>query len=207
MLIKERDWLDVTAIEYLLRIKNEVKRSDRPLPEDQNQGVATAGNGGDQDNAEDHRTRVAAVPAIEPAIDVREHDVRKHKRRSPQQILAAREAAQASVEAIYESRRIGNTWLGDLRWYELRVAINEKAMFAASHLQRGIDDAETAVLLSLIESSAQVDDDTKRIREVVSASALKRLEDKAKLMTPKLIETGMRNYAETIKQHKEIEAS
>lgn len=142
----------------------------------------------------------AAAPAIKPV------DVRKHKRQRPRTqseragaFAAATTSAQA-MRTIFDERRIDGRAVGDLGWGELLRLRHTYALLAASTLQLSNEATENAILLNKIEAFAQVDDHTRKVRDVLSATDLERFDQEARLAAPRVIEMGMRNYANLIEQ-------
>jgi hypothetical protein len=131
-------------------------------------------------------------------VSVKKYDVLPYRRRTHEQLVAARAAAASMVGAIYEARKVNGTAIGDLRWGELTKLVTEESWLAGSYLQHGIEKTETAILLRLIGDFAVVSDHSKKIRDVIPPEKLRELMEKARELAPRMVEAGARLYAETI---------
>jgi hypothetical protein len=141
-------------------------------------------------------------------IKVREH--KRHRPRSEEERTGALIAAGTAVEAlrsIFDERHIDGRPIGDLRWGELLGMVHTNANNAASYLRLGTEATENAILLDKIEAFAQVEDHSRKIRQVLSAADLERLAVEARREAPRLVELGMKYYATTIEQRRAREIS
>jgi hypothetical protein len=134
----------------------------------------------------------------EGKIRIKKYEVPPYRRRTHEQLIAARAAAASMVGAIYEARKVNGTAIGDLRWGELTKLVTDECWLAGSYLQHGIEKTETAILLRLIGEFAVVSDHSKKIRDVISPEKLHELMEKARELAPRMVEAGARLYAETI---------
>jgi hypothetical protein len=143
------------------------------------------------------------APASIKNIKVREH--KRHRPRSEEERTGALIAAGTAVEAlrsIFDERHIDGRPIGDLRWGELQGMVHTNANNAASYLRLGTEATENAILLDKIEAFAQVEDHSRKIRQVLSAADLERLAVEARREAPRLVELGMKYYATTIEQRR-----
>jgi hypothetical protein len=141
-------------------------------------------------------------------IKVREH--KRHRPRSEEERTGALIAAGTAVEAlrsIFDERHIDGRPIGDLRWGELQGMVHTNANNAASYLRLGTEATENAILLDKIEAFAQVEDHSRKVRQVLSAADLERLDGEARREAPRLVELGMKYYATTIEQRRAREIS
>ena len=101
-------------------------------------------------------TASARVPPIKTpesgSVRVSKHPVREHRRRTPAEKQAARAAAAASVEAVFELEINGRP-VGNIRMGELSTLRHELVDDASGKLMLGIDAARNAVLAELIRKS------------------------------------------------------
>lgn len=150
----------------------------------------------------------ATAPPVRP---VKEVDVRKHQRHRPRTeaeragaMVAAGTAVQA-MRSIFDERYIDGRPIGDLRWGELRAMVHANATSAASYLRLGTEATENAILLDKIEAFAQVENHSTKIRQVLTAGDLKRLDEEARREAPRLVEMGMRYYTDAVEQRRSQE--
>jgi hypothetical protein len=132
---------------------------------------------------------------------VRAHKVRPHRRRTKHEHAAAVAAELTAANAIFNTRRIGGRPIGDLRWGELRSLVAEQALDAASYLRQGTEATTDAILLKKMFDHAEVDDQSLRVREVIGAKDLARLDREAQLEAPRIIERGMHDYADRLTKY------
>lgn len=157
----------------------------------------------------DFLQRVAAetpVAAREKKVDVREHKRQRPRTAAERSgaLVAAGTAVQA-LRSIFEQRIIDGRPIGDLRWGELRAMVHANASSAASYLRLGTEATENAILLDKIEAFAQVEDHSTKIRQVLTAQDLERLDAEAQREAPRLVEMGMRYYTTTVEQRRSRE--
>ena len=126
--------------------------------------------------------------------------VREHKRRTPEQVAAEKQAWAASAAAIYDTRQVNGMPIGSIKWHELQAICHDNAMSAASYLRLGTEATENALLLNKISAYAVVSEMDRTVRDVVPAEVVARLADEARVEAPHLIETGMRLYADHVEQ-------
>lgn len=145
----------------------------------------------------------AAAIAAKP-VPVKDVDVVKHRRQRPRTdseragALSAARTVISAIQSIFDERKIDGQSIGEMRWGELREMVRTKASNASSYLRLGTDATEDALLLDKIEAFTQVADHSTKIRDAMSAKDLERLNEEAKREAPKLVEMGMRKYAQTI---------
>jgi hypothetical protein len=120
------------------------------------------------------------------------------RRRTPDERAAAIAAKAASAVAIYSARKINGRAIGEIRWGELRSLVAANANNAASYLRQGTTATADAILLKKIWDHAQVDDHSRKVREVVNAQELMRLDRDAARQAPQIIERTMREYTERL---------
>jgi hypothetical protein len=91
---------------------------------------------------------------------------------------AARRAAKAEVDAldsIFKMRRIGSTYIGNLKGYELQEIARNQAVLAAQALERGEIATQNFFLCIRLSREAIPADDAARVRDIVSAKRLAQL--------------------------------
>lgn len=210
-------------LDFLLRVAANVTVEGQSGGDDHDRLASTAG--GNQARRETHEEFVSAQAAAgegrghgsgeaqsAPAplrprngtVRVSGFTVKPYKRRTHEEKQRAIAAAASSVQSIYE-RRIGEMKIGDLTWGELNLRVTENAMSAASYLRQGTEATENAILLDKLVRHAVVDDQSRRVRDVVSALELERMTEEAHIEAPLLVERGMRAYAETIRNRAVLE--
>jgi len=144
---------------------------------------------------------IAASAPRTRSTSVRGHAVRQHRRRTTSERAAAIAARLTAADAIFDARKIGDRSIGDLHWGELGGLVATHASDAASHLRQGTDATADAILLKKIFNHARVDDHTRRVREVVSAKDLRRLDREATREAPRLIEEAMHEYTQRLTRY------
>ena len=154
----------------------------------------------------DYLKRLAAdMPKPTGRGTVKAHPVRQHRRRTKEERAAAVAAELTAAGAIFNIRKIDGRPIGDLRWGELRKLVADHASDAASYLRQGTEATADAILLKKISDFAQVTDHSQRIREVVSEKDLVRLDREAAIEAPRVIEIGMRDYADKLTKYQATE--
>jgi hypothetical protein len=137
-----------------------------------------------------------------PLINVRKH--KRQRKRTPEEIEAAKNAAMVSARAVY-GIMVGNRKLGDIAWGELRTLKRQQVHLATSNLMLGIDQAQLAITLELLEASCVVDDTTKKVKEIVAPERLSELVAMAKRLAPARVELGIKRAAEVMEQGHQLE--
>ena len=127
---------------------------------------------------------------------VRAHKVREYKRRTASQKTAARLAIQVAA-GVYD-RRIDGRPIGDVTWGELRELGRERGYNAVSYFRYGEAAAADAFLIRKLLSYAQVDDMSKRVRDVVPEDVLARLDREAFAALPRVITRTMESAHSTL---------
>ncbi len=150
-------------------------------------------------------TDMAATPSTKD-VPVRDYKTRAHKRQRPRTdseragaLVAAATAAKA-MGNIFDERRIDDRAIGDFSWGELLTAIHSEAHLAASYLRQGTQATANALLLDKIEAFAQVADHTTKIRDVLTATDLARLDQEATREAPHVVERGMKLFIATVEE-------
>jgi len=136
---------------------------------------------------------------------VKAHPVREHRRRTKEERAASIAAELTAAGAIFNIRKIKGRPIGDLRWGELSKLVADFAVDAASFLRQGTDATTDALLLKKVFDFAQVDDHSRRVREVIGGNELARLDREAQMEAPRIIEKGMRDYADKLTKYSTTE--
>ena len=142
----------------------------------------------------------------QPKVKVSTYNVPEHGRRTPSQVLAAKEAAALQATAIFDAIQIDGQSIGNIKWRELIPLARDKAGSGASHFRLGTHDTEIAVLLLSIEAYTQVSDEETTVREAVPPAVLARLVDEARVAAPRLIEESMAMHRRRIEEQRKLEA-
>lgn len=196
-LLTRRHLLDELADEKLQRVHADM--TGQPMGDTQALRAGQGGAGQNPGETQAESTRPAShskktVPVV------------AHKRRTPQEKAAAHAMEMVSAAAIFSSRRIDGTLIGNLPWGRLRALVHDNATNAASYLRQGTEATENAILLDLIEQHCSVDDHRRLVRDVISSKQLEEFEASARILAPKLVEEGMRLYAHTVEQRRIADA-
>ena len=138
------------------------------------------------------------LQAISPgSIKVREHKVRPHRRRTPEERQAALiGTAKVTAQQIYRMTVAGRP-LGDIRFGELASLKQQHVREATNNLMLGIKQVETAILFEKITEHCTAEPDTK-IRDAIKPDVLQRLVSEAQHEAPQRTELGMRRAAEVM---------
>jgi hypothetical protein len=185
MLRGRTDLLELLAREYLARVALDMTSTK-----------------GDEATAQAAEPQKAHPKKSTGKVKVSGYDVQPYQRRTPEQRAAETAAWLTSADAVFETRRINDTALGDLRWRELRALVHENALNAASYLRLGTEATEIAILLDKIDSYAVVSEEEKKVRDIVPAKVLVQFIDEARVEAPQLVEAGMRLYAKHVEQRR-----
>ena len=152
-----------------------------------------------------NETRSAAAgpaPTFKPgSIRVSKHPVREHRRRTQAEKAAALAAAATSIEAVFEIEINGRA-IGNLRIGELSTLRHELVNDASSKLMLGMEQARNAVLAELIENHATVPDKLARVRDVISAKALRALVQQADQEAPRRVSEAIRRAGDALDNRK-----
>jgi len=150
---------------------------------------------------DDMKTATAAErQKKEKKVHIEKYDVPAYDRRPHGAVLAARAAMLAGAEAIYLSRKIDGRPIGEITWAALRRLVSENATNAASFLRLGTTATENALILDKISKYARVSDGSKLVRDIVPPQQLSDMIEQARLEAPRVVERGMRAYAETVQK-------
>jgi hypothetical protein len=124
----------------------------------------------------------AAEEAITPmpSVTAPTAPAREAARRTPGQRQAALEAKIGAADAIFFSRRIDGTFIGQLKWRLVSLYRRVYAEKARQWFKLGSSDAENAILLDLMLQHAEVADGDTQVMNVLRATVLSGLIDQAK---------------------------
>jgi hypothetical protein len=161
--------------------------------------------------AREYLERVAAerghAPVETPttgSIEVREHRVKKHRRRTHDEREAALQSAghaAASMATAYD-RQIDGRPIGDLAWGELQALRHENAINAASYLRFGTEATANFILLDKIEAHCRVTDHGMKVKDAISEEQLRMLIEQADDEAPRWIGAGMQAWIGWLEQQR-----
>jgi len=217
--------LDALALPFLRDVQNDMRNSpDQTRGETQDAGVgrgrgqtasdiqskpAAPDNSGDQRPSDTQGSDVAgggghaqdetqrAIAAAHP-LPVR----------SPAQRDAAKRAASAEVEAldpIFKSRRIGRTYVGNLKWYELQEIARDQSWTAARMLERGQMATENFFLCVRLSKTAIPADHDALVHDVVNAKKFTAIFKAAKLDAARFIAEQEKRHVHSMLSFDRIE--
>jgi hypothetical protein len=188
---------DALCLEYLERVASETRASTSLSP---NMAVPEAAAG--QSERDTQRSGVGGGTPDKAT------KVNAHKRRTPGQATAARNAMLMGANAIYESLRVGSNAIGDLTYREIVSLIRDYATDAASFLRLGTEATAFALLLDKIAKHGVPIDQEMKVREIISATLLEQFHTESLTEAPRFVERGMRQYAKGLQDRsKEIDGT
>ena len=183
---QRRDLLGALVLDYLKRLSHSAGDA-HPLAAE----TAAAGQA-----RSDSQNTIAGGGTSNGRSTVRAHKVREYKRRTASQKTAARLAIQVAA-GVYD-RRIDGRPIGDITWGELRALGRERGFNAVSYFRYGEAAAADAFLIRKLLSYAQVDDMTRRVRDVVPEDVLAKLDREAFAALPRVITRTMESAHSTL---------
>ena len=135
-----------------------------------------------------------------PAVTVKSHNVKQHKRRTPLQRAAAIEAAGEMAKVMLGAfdHPIDGRPLGDLRWGELTRLCERAKIAAASHLRLGTEQVRDFILLDKIERHTNVTDHSTPVRDNISAKQALVFFDEAVMEAPHWVDEGIHAYIDSL---------
>ncbi|HMA75332.1 MAG TPA: hypothetical protein VKP67_28175 [Xanthobacteraceae bacterium] len=165
--------LDALALPFLRDVQNDMKNKPghdqnetqtlvagpgrgQRLNETQAASVASVPKGG-QTSGDAHASAAAAGRGLAPVSAGRRE--------------AAKRAARAEVDALDPifKRRIGSTYVGNLKCYELQEIARNQSLTAAQALERGVIATENFFLCIRLSREAIPSSDDARVRDIVNA--------------------------------------
>jgi hypothetical protein len=153
----------------------------------------------------DYMSRLEIEPLPPPSASapppVKPVKVGPHRRQLPRtqaEKSSALDVAARLHEAVAHEHHVNDRPIGDFRWGELHMAVEENAHNASRYLMLGIAETANAILLKKIHGHATVDDHSRRVRDVIAAGQMQKFIAESRLEAPLLVERGMREYARTV---------
>ena len=121
---------------------------------------------------------------------VKKHN--RHRRRTPEEMAAAREARLIGANAVFEML-VGGRAIGKIRFGELATLKRDLIGSAARGLMLHATEVRDAVIAELIEAHCQVADQMQPVSAIVDAETLQRFVQRAEQEAPRRIEEAMRH--------------
>jgi len=217
--------LDALALPFLRDVQNDIKNSPGQtadetqiavagrgrgqVVDDTQSSSAAPGNSGDQ-LLRDTQTTSVAGDGGQTAGETQSMSAAAHPlpARSPAQRDAAKRAASAEVEAldpIFKSRRIGRTYVGNLKWYELQEIARDQSWTAARMLERGQIATENFFLCVRLSKTAIPADHDALVHDVVNAKKFTAIFKAAKLDAARFIAEQEKRHVHSMLSFDRIE--
>jgi hypothetical protein len=200
MLLKRVDLLDVLAVAYLEALADPVPVPGHGLLDAQGGSAGKAAAGHEEDDAQKTSTGGGPTSKTAAAKPIRVKEHRRARARTDEDREIAIVAMSKNLEGVLKRPILGRE-IGDYAWRELPDARRTLVTRMAEHLWLGAHAAEDAILIDKLLCHASVGDPNAKVRDVVSAETLARLEIEAsREFAPKLDITKGAAHGAFVKQ-------